>query len=496
MAQKNQNKDSRDQDVLNREIQDAELQEQAAEDLLALNKKTRLSRESAALFETAPIPSAVFALAVPTIITQLINIIYNFADTWYVGRTGNAAMVAALSVCMPVFILLSAVANLFGIGGASVISRAMGRKDTHYARKAFAFCFFAGLAAAAAYALLILLLRSRLIFMIGGNEESYAYINDYMFWTMILGAVPTVGNVLCGHLVRSVGAAREAGFGMSMGGVLNIILDPLFMFVILPPGNEVTGAAIATCLSNLAAFVYFLLYLRRHRLHPILTMSVSDFTMEEGIPGSVISIGIPAALSTTLAMLSNITANALVSEFGSAAVAGMGVAKKINMLAFNTTMGLTQGVLPLLGYNYGSGNFQRLKKAIVFTGVVGLSFNCLCTLVFRGFAPGLVSFFIAEENSVRFGSSFLRIIALATPLASLSYLTNTVFQASGRRISSFILSILRKGCMDIPLMFLFRFLWGMYGIVWATPIAEIASLAVAAVLVRLMLRDLTKEPAR
>ena len=447
-------------------------------------------RRNIALFESAPIPEAVLSLAVPTIITQLINIIYNFADTWFVGRTGNAAMVAALSVCMPVYILLTAVANLFGIGGASVISRALGRKDPRYARKAFAFCFYGGLAAAVLYSVIIALLRSRLILSIGGDQSSYPYIYDYMFWTMIVGAVPTVGNVLCGHLVRSVGAAREAGFGMSMGGVLNIILDPLFMFVILPPGHEVTGAAVATCLSNTAAFVYFLIYIYRHRDHQVLTLSPSDFTLGEGIPSGVVSIGVPAALATSMAMLSNIVANSLVSEYGSAAVAGMGVAKKINMLAFNTTMGLTQGVLPLLGYNFGAGNFHRLKKSIAFTGAVGLIFNLLCTLMFRSFAPGLVSFFIAEEASVSFGSAFLRVIALATPLASICYLTNTVFQASGRRISSFLLSILRKGCMDIPLMLLFKTLMGMYGIVWATPCAEIGSLLVAAVLIRLMIRDI------
>lgn len=448
-----------------------------------------------AIFESAPIPVAVMSLAVPTIITQLINIVYNFADTWYVGRTGNAAMVAALSVCMPVFILLSAVANLFGIGGASVISRALGRKDYRYARKAFSFCFYGGIAASVLYALIILFLRGKLIPVIGGDTDSFAYIYDYMFWTMVIGAVPTVGNVLCGHLVRSVGAAKEAGFGMSMGGILNIFLDPLFMFVILPPGNEVTGAAIATCLSNTAALVYFLVYLRRHKSHPVLTTSPSDFTVGEGIPGAVISIGIPAALATTMAMLSNITANALVVEYGSPAVAGMGVAKKINMLAFNTTMGLTQGVLPLLGYCYGAGNFHRMKNSIAFTGAVGLGFNLVCTLLFRGFAPQLVSFFIAEEASVSFGSSFLRVIALATPLASISYLLNTVFQASGRRISSFLLSVLRKGCMDIPLMFLFKSMMGMYGIVWATPTADFASLLVAAVLIRLMIRDIRRQRA-
>ena len=445
-----------------------------------------------ALFYSAPIPVAVMTLAVPTIITQLINIIYNFADTWYVGRTGNAAMVAALSVSMPLFILLAAIANLFGIGGASVISRALGRKNPRYARKTFTFCFYGGFAAAVVYAVLIILFRSRLIPVIGGDDASYPYIYDYMFWTLIVGAVPTVGNVLCGHLVRSVGAAKEAGFGMSMGGVLNIILDPLFMFVILPPGNEVTGAAIATCLSNTAALIYFLIYLYRHRDHEVLSLSPSDFTVGEEIPANVISIGIPAALATSMAMLSNIAANYLVSDYGSAAVAGMGVAKKINMLAFNTTMGLTQGVLPLLGYNFGARNYDRLKKSIIFTAAAALGFNLICTLCFRTFAPALVAFFIAEEASVSFGSAFLRVIALATPLASIVYLTNTVFQAAGRRFSSFLLSILRKGCMDIPLMFLFKSMIGMYGIVWATPTAEIGSILVAVFLIRLMVRDIRR----
>lgn len=446
-----------------------------------------------AVFETAPIPAAVMTLAVPTIITQLINIIYNFADTWYVGRTGSAAMVAALSVSMPIFVLMTAIANLFGIGGASVISRALGRRDPRYARKTFSFCFYGGIAAAILFALIIAIFRSRLILVIGGDDASYPYIYNYMFWTMIIGSIPTVGNVLCGHLVRSVGAAKEAGFGMSMGGVLNIILDPLFMFVILPPGHEVTGAAIATCLSNTAAMVYFLVYLYRHRHHEVLSLSPSDFTVGERIPANVISIGVPAALATSMAMLSNIAANALVSEYGSAAVAGMGVAKKINMLAFNTTMGLTQGVLPLLGYNFGAGNYDRLKKSIIFTAAVALGFNLICTVVFRTFAPTLVAFFIAEEASVNFGSAFLRVIALATPLASIVYLTNTVFQATGRRFSSFLLSILRKGCMDIPLMFLFKSFMGMYGIVWATPTAETGSIAVAVFLVRLMIRDIRRE---
>ena len=185
------------------------------------------------IFEEAPIAQAVFTMAIPTIITQLINIVYNFADSWYVGRTESAAMMAALSVSLPIFIIIQALANLFGIGGASAISRALGRKEVTRARKIFAFSLYGGLMAAIIYAAVVFFARPLMIPLIGGSEDSYRYIYDYMFWTMVVGAIPTLGNALCGHLVRSIGAAKEAGFGLSMGGILNIILDPLFMFVLL-----------------------------------------------------------------------------------------------------------------------------------------------------------------------------------------------------------------------------------------------------------------------
>ena len=406
------------------------------------------------IFEEAPIPQAVFTMAIPTIITQLINIVYNFADAWYVGRTGSAAMMAALSVSLPIFIIIQALANLFGIGGASAISRALGRRDAGRARKIFAFSLFGGLAAAVLYAAVVFFARPLMIPMIGGSEDSYPYIYNYMFWTMVVGAIPTLGNALCGHLVRSIGAAREAGFGLSMGGVLNIILDPLFMFVLLPRGMEVTGAAIATCLSNTIALTYFLVFLYKHRDNPVFTFSPADFTLEEGIPGEVFSIGTAAALQTFLAMISNICANKLVAEYGSAAVAGMGIAKKVNMIAFNTTLGLTQGVLPLIAYNYGAKRHERMQKTIRFTASVAVGFASCCTIFFRLFARQLITFFIDEPASVEFGTQFLRVIAFAAPLCALSYMANTIFQAAGKRKYSLALSTMRKGVVDIPAMIL------------------------------------------
>ena len=434
------------------------------------------------IFEEAPIPQAVFTMAIPTIITQLINIVYNFADAWYVGRTGSAAMMAALSVSLPIFIIIQALANLFGIGGASAISRALGRKDTVRARKIFAFSLYGGLAAAIVYGIIVFFSRPLIIPLIGGNADSYSYIYDYMFWTMVVGAIPTLGNALCGHLVRSIGAAKEAGFGMSMGGVLNIILDPIFMFVLLPPGMEVTGAAVATCLSNMCALVYFVIFLYRHRDNPVFTFSPSDVTLAEDIPGEVFSIGTAAALQTFLAMVSNIFANKLVAEYGSAAVAGMGIAKKVNMIAFNTCMGLTQGVLPLIAYNYGAHRYQRMQKTIRFTAGVAVGFASCCTIFFRLFARQLITFFIDEPASVEFGTQFLRIIAFAAPLCALSYMANTIFQAAGKRKYSLALSTMRKGVVDIPAMILFKMLMGLSGVTWATPFAEVTSAVTAAVL--------------
>lgn len=440
------------------------------------------TRSSNFIFESAPVSRAVWSLAIPTIITQLINMIYNFADTWYVGRTGNAAMVAATNLCMPVFVIMAAIANLFGIGGASVISRSLGMKKPERARHVFAFCLYGGFAAAILYAVIILIFRPQLIYLIGGDSADYDYVYSYMFWTMVVGAIPSVGNVLCGHLIRSIGAAKEAGFGMSMGGVLNMVLDPLFMFVILPQGQEVTGAAIATLLSNTAALIYFIVYLLKHRDNPVFTISPHDVTLADHIPGDVMFIGIPAALQTFLAMVSNIFANALVSPYGTEAVAGMGVAKKINMLAFNTSMGMTQGILPLIGYCYGAKNYDRMKSVISYTAKVLLVFTFGCLILFKTCAPTLVSFFINESETIRYGTQFLEVIAYAAPLCALSYMVNTVFQATGNRLRSFILSIMRKGVCDIPAMFVFRSMIGIQGVVWATPFAEVVSAVVALML--------------
>ena len=445
-----------------------------------------------AVFEQLSVPKAVMSLAVPSVITQLINIIYNFADTYFVGRTNNPAMVAAVSVSMPVFLIMGALANLFGIGGSAVISRSLGMKKPERARHTFAFCFYGGLAAAVVYALVILLFRARFIPVIGGTPESSGYVSQYMFWTMVVGAIPSLGNFLCAHLVRATGASKEAGFGASMGGILNIALDPLFMFVILPPGNELLGAALATFLSSTVSLLYFLVYLVRHRGNPVYTMDPRQISLRDRIPADVLSVGVPAALSTTLAMVSNMFANALVKMFGNAAVAGMGVTKKIYMLSFNTNLGLSMGVLPLIGYTYGARNYSRMKRSILFTAVCAFTVGVVCFFLFRGFSSELVAFFIREEGAHAYGVMFLRIIAFASLVTPFTFVLQMVFQATGRRIPALILPILRHGSVDILFMFLLRQTFGAAGVQAATPVAETIAFALAVVLFLMFLRQIRR----
>ncbi len=444
------------------------------------------------LFEEKPVPLAVLTLIVPTVISQIITIIYNFADTWFVGRTDEAAAVAAVSVAMPLFIILTGLANLFGIGGASVISRSLGAKKEEDAKSAFTFALWSSIAAALLYGIVIFIFRQKLCYLIGGDKNSEKYILQYLFWTITIGSVPTILNSLFGHLIRSVGKATVSSVVMSLGAVINIALDPLFMFVILPKGYEVVGAAVATLISNIISSVIFIVYIKRSG-EEIFSLSIKDYKLKSSVSREVVATGAPACLATLLAMVSNIVANKLMSGINTSAVAGLGIAKKANTLAFNINMGLTQGVLPLVGYTYSAKKYDRMVRAIIFTFSITLVFSALCTFVFRTFPRPIISFFIDDKATVAAGVKLLPTLAIAVCFCAVTYLLNTIFQATGQKLYSLITSILRKGIFDIPLMFVFRNMWQETGIVLATPVAEILSIFVSIFLLLRFIRSLKHE---
>ena len=427
------------------------------------------------LFERAPIWRSVLSLAVPTVISQIILVIYNMADTFFIGLAGSDAKLTAVTVCMPAFMFLSAISNLFGIGGASVISRAMGRGDARRVGLASAFAFWGCLATTLVYSLGAALLTDPFVNLLGGvGPAVHADACRYLRWTVVLGGAATSLNALLGHLVRSQGRSVAAGFGVALGGVLNLALDPLFMFVLLPKGREVVGAAIATSLSNLIATAYFTVLMTVLRRRTALRFRPSRAALRDGIPAAVLGAGLPACLMTLCENLSYAVLDNLMALSGTAVQAGIGVAKKINMLAHCMVRGMAQGVLPLIGYNYASGDYRRMRDAVTFSGTISVVLACACMAISLLFSESLTGLFIRHASpSADFGAAFLRILSIGGPFSACAYAIISFFQATGRGGKSLLLAILRKGVLDIPMMFMLLRASPVYGIVWATPIADL-----------------------
>ena len=432
------------------------------------------------LFEKKPVRSAVLTLAIPTIISQLITVIYNLVDTFFVGQLGDPAQVAAVVVSMPAFILLTGIANLFGLGGASLVSRALGARDEQKAKLVTSFCIWGALITGALYGLLFTAFKPVLLPFLGAKADTFEYAYHYIFWTTTVGGIPTIMSALLAHLVRSEGAFKQAGFGVALGGLLNVGLDPLLMFGF---GWGLNGAAIATMLSNCIAVIYFLWFLYRRRGSTVVSFRPHAASLRQRIPQEVVLVGMPGFVMTLMSVVSNVTLTRLISSYSTMAVAGMGIAKKIDTMAFSISQGLTQGVLPLLGYNYAAGNGKRINETIRFTLIFGLALTLTMMAGLYLFAPQITNCFINDAETVKYGSTFLRIICFVCPTTCVNFLVITIFQAIGRKVQPLILSMMRKGIIDLPLMFLFNGMSGLTGIAWAIPIADWICFVVSIILI-------------
>lgn len=431
------------------------------------------------LFREMPVRRAVLTLAVPTVISQIITVIYNMADTFFIGQLNDPDQVAAATVAMPAFAALTALSNLFGIGGASKIARCLGRKDGETAKRTAAFSIWTAFAVALLYGIVIFLIRPWFLPVLGANAEIYDFCSDYVFWTITIGAVPTVLNAGLAHLIRTEGYAKQAGFGVAFGGVLNIALDPIFIFAL---HMEITGAAMATMLSNTAAMLYFLLFLYKIRKRSVITPNPKYYSIADGIPGDVLVGGLPSFLMMMLGCLSNSVLNRLVTSYSNEAMAGMGIAKKIDMIAFSVAQGMTQGVLPLIAYNYASGDRKRMGQSIRVTLLYTLLIACTATLTLFFFAAPITGCFIDNAETVSYGKDFLKVICFTCPSTAVNFMVITVFQATKQRVQPLILSLLRKGSLDIPLMIALNHFIGIRGIAWATPLADWIALVVSLLL--------------
>jgi Na+-driven multidrug efflux pump len=373
--------------------------------------------------------------------------------------------------------MLTAVANLFAVGGGAVLSRSLGAQDRERAGNAAATAFWGGLLAAVLFCAVFGFFSAPLLRLCGATDAVLSAALIYARWAVAAGGVGTVLSVLLSHLIRAEGAAAAAALGVSFGAVLNIALDPLF---ILPRflGLGAAGAGLATALSNIASAGFFFGCLCARRRSTVVSLSPRR-AHDAALAGEIVRIGLPSAVQYALTVVAVAAQARFVSAYATEAVAALGIIKKLDQLPLYFSIGVANGLLPLLAYTHAAGLEERRRAAFRFGCAVSCGFALLCFAVYECAAPALVGLFLRDAATIRYGARFLRIMVVAMPLMSLCYPMIVQFQAMGSARESLVCSVLRKGVLDLPLLVLFDRLLPLYGCMAVQPVVDGVSLAAA-----------------
>ena len=446
------------------------------------------------IFETMPVPKALLKLALPTIASQIITMVYNLSDTFFIGLTNDPYKVAASSLSFSMFFFVYALSSLWSVGGSTLVSRLLGKRELNEARSVCSLSLFGAGAIMLVYCLAIFFFMEPLLRLMGASDNTIGYACDYTLWATIIGGLPSCLNIVLSNMLRSEGHAKSAAFGLGLGSVLNIALDPLLMFVILPKGMEITGASLATMISNYISMAYFIVAFHRLRgTDSVLTFDLRALPHGMKHMREICSVGLPSSLMAALSSFVAMLVNVMIARYGDIPLAALGIVKKLDMLPSNISIGLGMSMIPLVAYNYAAGNYRRMNETIRFTRLCCVIFAIVCIVLFELFPGLMVRIFIREPETLAVGARLLRICCLAIPMMQVTFIANYSFQAMGMGKHTLLLSISRQGVICIPMMFLLRALFGMYGVVSAQPAAEFLTMCVALFLFRSLQRRLRAE---
>lgn len=425
------------------------------------------------VFRDAPVGTAVMKNALPAMASMLMVLIYNLADTFFIGQTHDDLQVAAVSVATPVFLMFMSVGTLFGIGGTSVISRALGEGRKEYAKKVCSFCMWSCVVVGLIMSALFLIFMDPILSLIGASEDTWDYAKTYLTIVTFAGTFSLISNCFS-NILRSEGQATKAMMGQLMGNLLNVILDPI---LILGVGWGIKGCALATFIGQTFAALYYIsFYLRKQSM---LGVSIKNFTLKEGVAKNTLAIGVPASLASILMSFSQIIINAFMASYDDMAVAGMGVAMKIVTITGMVCMGLGQGVQPLLGYCVGAKNWDRFRKCFRFSMIFALCLGIGLTIICYLFTGQIVSVFLSNQESYDYAVQFAHILLTTGFLFGAFYVLLNALQAMGAATASLIINISRQGIIFIPALFILQKLLGITGLVWAQPVSDLISLGLA-----------------
>lgn len=412
------------------------------------------------------VSKAVATMAIPSVISSLVTVVYNMADTFFVGQTGDPLQVAAVSLTNPIFILFMAFANMFGMGGSAVASMALGEQNQKRMKQVSAFITYASLAVGILFALVLVGFMQPILSIFGANEETYALARGYVFH-ISYGAPFIIWSAAASFVVRSEGASKEAMIGSMIGTIANIVLDP-----VLISGFHLgaAGAAVATTLGNILASLYYLWYFVKKSNN--FSVGIRNFTCRYGIFSGICSCGLPTAIFSTLMSVSTIVLNQILVAYGNAPVAAIGIVFKANMFITFLQMGLANGVQPLLGYNFGSGDKKRFQDIAAYTKKCCIVIGILATLLFFVFRRQIIGLFIQDEEVIIYGVRMLIAYMLSGPVIGILFMNMNCMQSVGKAFWATILSVLRQGVLLIPLLFLLNALGGLTGVIYGQALTD------------------------
>ena len=432
--------------------------------------------EQKELMGSLKVSKAVAKMAIPSVISSLVTVVYNMADTFFVGQTNDPLQVAAVSLTNPIFILFMAFANMFGMGGSAVASMAMGEKKEERAKNASAFVAYASFFVGIVFAASLLLFMRPLLTLFGADAQTYALARGYTLH-ISYGAPFIIWSAAASFVVRADGASREAMIGSMIGTIANIVLDPVFISGL---GMGAAGAAIATTIGNILACLYYLWYfMKKSRC---LSIAPKDFKCGDGILTGVCATGFPTAIFSVLMSVSTIILNQILVAYGNAPVAAIGIVFKANMFITFLQLGLANGVQPLLGYNSGAGNRERFIAVDRFTKKCCLIVGILATALFFVLREPIVRLFINDADIIYYGVKMLVAYMLSGPFIGILFVNMNCLQSTGNALPATILSVLRQGLLLIPVLYLLNAVARLNGVIYGQALTDYVAVILSVVI--------------
>lgn len=434
------------------------------------------------LFEEAPVAKAYTKLALPVVLSMMVSLVYNMVDTYFIALTGDQNLVAGVSLVVPIFTMMIAFGDIFGIGGSSVISRLFGEKRNEEAKRASAFCVWATVAFGICITALFFVFRGQILRVLGADTQTWNYANAYFTW-IVLGAVFIIFGLVPSNILRTEGLATQAMIGSVLGSIINIILDPVFIFGLK---QGAAGAAIATVLGNVVADIYYVYVMRKKSKR--LSVTWKDVKIPGKMIRDILMIGIPSSITNLMQSFMVMMTNYFLLRYGTDKVAAMGIALKINMITALILVGFAFGGQPLIGYNYGARNKKRLKEILKFAYVFEFAMGVAFTVILSVAAPVIIKIFMNDPNIIKNGAMMLRCQQLGMAFMAVTLISTCVCQAVGSGAGAFVLSLSRQGVLYVIALVILSNVAGYTGVLISQACADVVTACVAVCIIRKLLK--------